>query len=302
LATTKLNPLQHDVPLIHAEGMPGGLHGQTPGTPTPYFIQLLQQLLEEKATTDDAVDAGLQSVDQFRIIARDDSGVGPVEQLTLTEVLDFMVGTDHGDILFRGATEWERLPPGDDGQVLTTHDAGADPAWEDPSGGSDWVNLTFTTTSALWNSGNWFASSESITLTGTDKIEMVLQCDRDATEYMAIAISPDVNNCYMSVIQNDNNWVLYSYDTIGGAGTAISGGTVNQVESGAHEIRMIIHLGKSGSNDRISSRANSIDAKSARTANTNLRVTTNKIYIRVPNDTLANKINCKYRINSPEGN
>jgi hypothetical protein len=41
-------------------------------------------------------------------------------------------GTDgtHGDILFRGASNWERLAPGDDGYVLTTHDTGSDLTWE----------------------------------------------------------------------------------------------------------------------------------------------------------------------------
>ena len=71
MATTKLTPLQHDVPLIYADGMPGGLHGQIPGTPTPYFIQLLQQLLEEKANTDELAE-GAVTQEQLGELVLDD--------------------------------------------------------------------------------------------------------------------------------------------------------------------------------------------------------------------------------------
>ncbi len=40
------------------------------------------------------------------------------------------IGSTHGDILFRGATQWEVLPAGLDGQFLMTHGTGADPSWE----------------------------------------------------------------------------------------------------------------------------------------------------------------------------
>jgi hypothetical protein len=40
-----------------------------------------------------------------------------------------------GTILFRGAQNWIALEPGDAGDVLTTHGAGADPDWAPSSGG-----------------------------------------------------------------------------------------------------------------------------------------------------------------------
>jgi len=39
-----------------------------------------------------------------------------------------------GDIAVRGASEWERLPAGADGKVLTTHAAAANPTWETAPG------------------------------------------------------------------------------------------------------------------------------------------------------------------------
>lgn len=44
-------------------------------------------------------------------------------------------GSTHGDILFRGATIWTRLPAGTSGQVLTTQGPGADPVWATPAAG-----------------------------------------------------------------------------------------------------------------------------------------------------------------------
>lgn len=39
-----------------------------------------------------------------------------------------------GDILYRNATAWVRLPAGTSGDVLTTGGAGANPSWQTPSG------------------------------------------------------------------------------------------------------------------------------------------------------------------------
>lgn len=68
MASTKLAPLQHDVPLVHVEG---DGQGGVPGTPTPYFIQLLQQLLEEKAITDDLAEGAIQQDDLDALVLDD---------------------------------------------------------------------------------------------------------------------------------------------------------------------------------------------------------------------------------------
>ena len=43
------------------------------------------------------------------------------------------MAVQRGDILYRGASAWLRLPPGTDGDVLTTHSTGADPSWDTPA-------------------------------------------------------------------------------------------------------------------------------------------------------------------------
>jgi hypothetical protein len=63
------------------------------------------------------------------ILGRKTAGAGDIEECTIDEILDFIGETSHGGILFKDATGWGRLEPGDDGQFLTTHGADADPTW-----------------------------------------------------------------------------------------------------------------------------------------------------------------------------
>lgn len=44
------------------------------------------------------------------------------------------IGNVQGDVLYRGATEWEALLPGVDGQVLTTQGSAANPIWQGDAG------------------------------------------------------------------------------------------------------------------------------------------------------------------------
>lgn len=64
-----------------------------------------------------------------RTLGRKTSGAGAAEELTLSEMLDFIGSAAQGDILYRGASAWARLPAGTAGQVLQTAGAGANPAW-----------------------------------------------------------------------------------------------------------------------------------------------------------------------------
>ena len=190
--TSKLQPLQHDVPLIHAEGMPGGLSGQIPGTPTPYFIQLLQQLLEEKAITDEAAEGALPNLmSENLILGRNDAGDGPVEQLTMTEVLDLIDDT-HGAVLYRDADDWVAWAPGSDGDVLTTHGAGADPTWE----------------SAAAASGGFTAYN--VATAGDAFIDVPLDTDDGYAYEIIINGAPSANATFLMRLSSDNGATFYS--------------------------------------------------------------------------------------------
>lgn len=64
------------------------------------------------------------------ILANDDW-----EYKSLTQVLDSVLGTTRGSVIFRNATTWTTLAPGTLGYVLSTNGAGADPSWVAQSGG-----------------------------------------------------------------------------------------------------------------------------------------------------------------------
>lgn len=70
-----------------------------------------------------------------RLLGRKTAGAGAGEELTLSEALDLIGSAAQGDILYRGASAWARLPAGTSGRFLKTNGAGADPVW-DAAGGS----------------------------------------------------------------------------------------------------------------------------------------------------------------------
>lgn len=71
-----------------------------------------------------------------RVLGRKTSGAGDTEEVTLSELLDFIGSAAQGDILYRGSSAWARLAAGSAGQVLESQGAGANPHWVTPSGGS----------------------------------------------------------------------------------------------------------------------------------------------------------------------
>lgn len=53
---------------------------------------------------------------------------------TLSAILDASFGSTQGGVLFRGASAWQFIGPGTNGQVLTTNGAAANPTWLFPAG------------------------------------------------------------------------------------------------------------------------------------------------------------------------
>jgi hypothetical protein len=133
MASTQLSPLHHNVPIVDPET----------GNPTPFFQQMIQQLLNEKGVTDDLADGAIQpgtvttsglTAAAQRLLGNKESTAGAIEELTLSQALDLIGSAARGDLLFRGASGWQRLAAGTSGQFLKTLGAGADPAWA--SGGA----------------------------------------------------------------------------------------------------------------------------------------------------------------------
>lgn len=80
-----------------------------------------------------------------RILGRVSTGAGVTEELTASQVLDF-VGSTRGQVLYRGASGWAALNPGTSGQILKSAGSGADPYWSSSTGAGDLTILTQSTT------------------------------------------------------------------------------------------------------------------------------------------------------------
>jgi hypothetical protein len=96
---------------------------------------------------DDAITyAKMQNISATsRILGRATSGAGNTEELTLSQVLDFIGSAAQGDILYRDSSAWARLGAGTNRQFLQTQGAAANPQWT--NGGT--VLLTSGTVSAV---------------------------------------------------------------------------------------------------------------------------------------------------------
>lgn len=70
-----------------------------------------------------------------RALGRDTAGAGSAEEVTLTQMLDWIGTAAQGDILYRGASAWANLPAGTSGQFLQTLGAAANPTWATVAGG-----------------------------------------------------------------------------------------------------------------------------------------------------------------------
>lgn len=68
-----------------------------------------------------------------RALGRNTTGAGAGEEVTASQILDWLGTPARGDLTRRGASAWELLPVGSNGQVLTSD--GTDPAWATPAAG-----------------------------------------------------------------------------------------------------------------------------------------------------------------------
>ena len=89
-----------------------------------------------------------------KVVGRKTAGAGAAEEVSLSELLDFVGSAAQGDILYRNASAWVRLGAGTAGQVLQTGGAGANPSWltvggmADPGSNGLMVRTALNTTTA----------------------------------------------------------------------------------------------------------------------------------------------------------
>jgi hypothetical protein len=85
-----------------------------------------------------------------RVLGRKTAAAGNVEEVTLSELLDFVGSAAQGDILYRGSTGWTRLPAGTDGQFLKTQGTSANPIWAGSPGITSGTAVNASSTSVTF--------------------------------------------------------------------------------------------------------------------------------------------------------
>lgn len=103
-----------------------------------------------------------------RVLGRNSSGSGVTEEVTLSQLLDWVGSAADGDILYRSSGAWTRLGVGSDGQVLTL--ASGLPSWAaggsggapsvrsasaDAGSGSTYVYVGAADSGTLTSAGAW---------------------------------------------------------------------------------------------------------------------------------------------------
>lgn len=164
-----------------------------------------------------------------RVLGRKTAGSGDPEECSLSDVLDFIGSAAQGDILYRGASAWTRLPAGISGQVLTTGGAGANPSWAAASGGGS-GGMTLVGTATV--SG---AAATNLTLSGldlgTDGCYYILWAVRNAS-----ASAVNLSLFYNSDTTATNYWTQYAYAVTGtiNSPSKVNTAVVDAITAGAN--------------------------------------------------------------------
>lgn len=118
------------------------------GTPSAGVLTNATGLPTAGLVNDAVTYAKMQNVSATqRALGRNTAGAGDVEEVTASQLLDW-VGSTRGAILYRGAAGWAILAPGTSGHVLTSNGAGADPSYAASSGSGGIVLLNSGSVSA----------------------------------------------------------------------------------------------------------------------------------------------------------
>jgi hypothetical protein len=126
-----------------------------------------------------------------RLLGRKSAGAGIIEELTITEALNFIPGSVTGDLLKRGGTNWEPLPIGTGGYVLRV--VTGVPSWSqftlatltdvDATGAVDGDVLTYDTGVGKWVPAEPTGGSGGGTLDALTGVAVYNAVDGDVLTY-----------------------------------------------------------------------------------------------------------------------
>lgn len=84
-----------------------------------------------------------------RALGRNTAGAGDAEEVTATQILDWLGTAAQGDLLYRNATDWVFLPKGTANQVLKMNSGATAPEWATQSTTGAWELASTTSVTAV---------------------------------------------------------------------------------------------------------------------------------------------------------
>lgn len=181
--------------------------------------------------------------------------------LIKSKFIDLLVGASPGDILYRGASAWQRLPKGSDGQILKL--VSGSPNWSDASESSELIAMktsdqSISNTTSFQDAnmglnvvaGTYLVSINLITYIQDGGINFNLTIPSGTTYFLQ---SMYIGNLYSSISGNDitNFWISSNtYHTcikIEGLITFINGGVFSLLwaQKTSHSNPTILYKGSS---------------------------------------------------------
>lgn len=169
-----------------------------------------------------------------RAIGRNTAGSGDPEEVTMSQILDWVGSAAQGDILYRDSSSWARLGAGTSGQALVTQGAAANPIWSTVGAGSGGALSLIQHNAPTGGNVTTFSSIPS-----TYKHLMILYSAR-TTE------SAVVSNEKLTF--NSDTGGNYTYNSSQVAASATANGV-----AGASSIALVLLAGNSATSGRVGS-------------------------------------------------
>jgi len=199
------------------------LTGNVTGSGTGSFATTIaNNAVTTAKINDDAVTyAKMQDVSATsQVLGRRSSGSGDVEECTLSQVLDFVGSAAQGDVLYRGASTWDRLGAGTRGRYLQTGGTSANPSWAQAAAFKNVIingdmqvaqrATSFTSTGSANNNraytlDRWYIQSEGSTATSYGNNIINVDRDTDAPSSTSGLFESRINSLKMTVVSGNNN-------------------------------------------------------------------------------------------------
>lgn len=171
---------------------------------------------------------------------------------TLTALMDAVLGSTQGQVLYRDAAAWAALAVGTAGQFLQSQGAGANPQWatsssglvpiERKSGTADVASLDFTT-----GLGSTYRHYKLIgwALPATDDVEFWLRTDT-AGGASFDATANDYSNAFRAIVPTPTESCVATSTEIKICGAASASNAVSNAAEGGISFEITFNLGSAG--------------------------------------------------------